>query len=120
MDYDTEFSEKDDNMLVELSSDLCLSGSSYKIVSLEIKKLKKRDIDNKALNEIIKHYLISVEIIYNISHNLDFINTLKKNFDEAIMYKIDDIDDDGIFLRKLCNKLFSFLIEEINASINGL
>lgn len=120
IDYDTEFSEKDDNMLVELSSDLCLSNSSYKIVSLEIKKLKKRDIDSKTLNEIIKHYLISVEIIYNISHNLDFINTLKKNFDEAIMYKIDDIDDDGIFLRKLCNKLFSFLIEEINASINGL
>lgn len=120
IDYDSEFTEKDDNILVELSSDLCFSNSSYKIVSLEIKKLKKYDIERKAFNEIIKHYLISLEIIYNISHNLDYINTLNKNFEEAIMYKIDDIDDDGIFLRKLCNKLFSFLLEEINVSIHSL
>ena len=113
IDCDSELSatdREDNNILLDLSTELALSNSSYKVVSNEIKKLKRRDIENKVICEIVKHYLIALELIcIKSNYNIDMINQIYKIYEELTMYKIDDIDDDGIFIRKTYLKCFLLL-----------
>ena len=113
IDCDSELSatdREDNNLLLDLSTELALSNSSYKVVSNEIKKLKRRDIENKVICEIVKHYLIALELIcIKSNYNIDMINQIYKIYEELTMYKIDDIEDDGIFIRKTYLKCFLLL-----------
>ena len=85
--------------------------SSYKAVNERILKLKKFEFDVINLNEFIKNYLISQEIIiqmiFNGNNNViqfDIIEKLFKLLEECLKFKIDEMNDNLIFQRKLIIK----------------
>ena len=85
-----------------------LVNSSYKAVNEKILKLKKFEFDIINLNEFIKNYLVSQEIIiqmiFNSNNNViqfDIIEKLFKLLEECLNFKIDEMNDNIIFHRKL-------------------
>ena len=84
--------------------------SSYRVVNERILKLKKFEFDIINLNEFIKNYLVSQEIIIQMifSDNnviqFDFIEKLFKLLEECLNFKIDEMNDNVIFHRKLIIK----------------
>ena len=85
--------------------------SSYRIVNERILKLKKFEFDIINLNEFLKNYLVSQEIIlqmiFNNNSNIiqfDIIEKLFKLLEECLNFKIDEMSDNVIFHRKLIIK----------------
>jgi hypothetical protein len=92
--------------------------NSYRIVNERIIKLKKFEFDFNNLNEFLKNYLVAQEIIVkiifsNMNNIIEFqpIEDLYKIFEECLNFKIDDMNDDIIFLRKV---LLKFLKNQKN------
>ena len=92
----------------------------YRIVNEKILKLKKFEFDYKILMELLKNYLICFEMIMkNIENEAskknknktvlaelgEEINIIYNLFEDVVYYKLDDLDDDCIFSRKILLKL---------------
>ena len=114
-DIDTSYTEGDENLFNSRSANL---NNSYRIVNERIIKLKKFEFDFNNLNEFLKNYLVAQEIIVkiifsNMNNIIEFqpIEDLYKIFEECLNFKIDDMNDDIIFLRKV---LLKFLKNQKN------
>ena len=86
--------------------------SSYRLVNERILKLKKLEFDFINLSEFVKNYLVSQEIIVKIIFNSDDnviqfepIEKLFKLFEDCLNFKIDEMNDNVIFHRKLLIKM---------------
>ena len=90
----------------------------YRIVNEKILKLKKFEFDFKILMELLKNYLVCFEIIvkkiekekqFKNNSNLmqlgEEINIIFNLFEDVVYYKMDELDDDSIFNRKVILKL---------------
>ena len=90
----------------------------YRIVNEKILKLKKFEFDFKILMELLKHYFVCFEIIVkkiekeiemknksNLIQLGEEINIIFNLFEDVVYYKMDELDDDTIFNRKLILKL---------------
>ena len=90
----------------------------YRIVNEKILKLKKFEFDFKILMELLKNYLVCFEIIVkkiekekqfknksNLMQLGEEINIIFNLFEDVVYYKMDELDDDSIFNRKVILKL---------------
>ena len=90
----------------------------YRIVNEKILNLKKFEFDFKILMELLKNYLVCFEIIVkkiekemqgrnkrNLVQLGEEINIIFNLFEDVVYYKIDELDDDTIFNRKVILKL---------------
>ena len=115
--YETHFeidtintnTDKDDNLFN--NSRRAFINSSYRAVNERILKLKKFEFDIINLNEFLKNYLISQEVIIQLIFNnnsnviqFDIIENLFKLLEECLNFKIDEMSDNVIFQRKLIIK----------------
>ena len=89
----------------------------YKIVNEKILKLKKFEFNFKILMELLKNYLVCFEIFWkrlerekqmqnktNLIQLNEEINIIYNLLEDVIYYKLDELDDDTIFNRKLILK----------------
>ena len=90
-----------------------LMNNSYKSVNERILKLKKFEFDMIIMNEFIKNYMVSqesvIQIIFNNISNViqfDIIENLYKLLEDGLNFKIDEMNDNVIFHRKLLIKFF--------------
>ena len=98
--------------------------SAYRIVNDKILSLKKFEFNYNILMELVKNYLVAMEIVVNAvqqeseaslrsntggtveKHNLgDAMNALFCIFEESVNFKIDEMEDDMIFNRRVLTKL---------------
>ena len=86
--------------------------SSYRLVNERIMKLKKLEFDFINLSEFVKNYLVSqeimVKIIFNANNNIiqfEPIERLFNLFEDCLNFKIDEMNDNVIFQRKLLIKI---------------
>ena len=86
--------------------------SSYRLVNERIMKLKKLEFDFINLSEFVKNYLVSqetmVKIIFNSENNIiqfEPIERLFNLFEDCLNFKIDEMNDNVIFQRKLLIKI---------------
>ena len=82
--------------------------SSYRLVNERIMKLKKLEFDFINLSEFVKNYLVSQEIMVKIIFNdendiiqFEPIERLFNLFEDCLNFKIDEMNDNVIFHRKL-------------------
>ncbi|MCQ2819854.1 MAG: hypothetical protein MJ252_21525, partial [archaeon] len=100
-------------------------GSAYKIVNEKILSLKRFEFNFTILMEIVKNYFVALEMILKQiqpdienENNIDpeemkgrkgiisdAVNHLYGIFEEVIYFKIDEMEDDIIFNRKIIAKL---------------
>ena len=86
--------------------------NSYRLVNEKIIKLKKLEFDFVNLSEFVKNYLVSQEIIVKIIFSSDDIiqfepiERLFNMFEDCLNFKIDDMNDNVIFYRKLLIRIF--------------
>ena len=99
----------DENLLQ--NSRRAFINNSYRAVNERILKLKKFEFDIINLNEFIKNYLVSqemiIQMIFNSNNNViqfDIIEKLFKLLEECLNFKIDEMSDNVIFHRKLLIK----------------
>ena len=89
-----------------------LMNNSYKSVNERILKLKKFEFDMVIMNEFVKNYMVAqesvVQIIFNNSNVIQFeiIENLYKLLEDGLNFKIDEMNDNVIFHRKLLIKFF--------------
>ena len=114
--YETHFEIDTTNTNTDMDENLynnsrrAFINSSYRAVNERILKLKKFEFDIINLNEFLKNYLISQEIIIQMIFNnnnviqFDIIEKLFKLLEECLNFKIDEMSDNVIFLRKLIIK----------------
>ena len=80
----------------------------------EFINLKNEHILDESLIEIIKNYLVVVEkikIYYKEKNYEENFNKIKNIFNDGLFYKINDLYDKDIFLRKLISIIFEMLIQ---------
>ena len=82
--------------------------NSYRVVNEKIMKLKKLEFDFINMSEFVKNYLVSqeilIKIIFNSENNIiqfEPIERLFKLFEDCLNFKIDEMNDNIIFHRKL-------------------
>ena len=113
--YETHFEIDTANTDIE---DNCINSrnvaidSSYRLVNERILKLKKLEFDFINLSEFVKNYLVSQELIVKIIFNSDNniiqfepIEKLFNLFEDCLNFKIDEMNDNVIFHRKLLIKM---------------
>jgi hypothetical protein len=99
---------------IKLNKDtISQSSSEQNIINHNIKeeiiKLKNENIINESFVEIIKNYLIVLEKVEIFSNDDNYKDNIYKIFNilkEGLSYRIDDLLDQDIFIRKLMIKLF--------------
>ena len=121
--YETHFEINTTNTNTEIDENLIttnnnnskrnLINSSYKAVNERILKLKKFEFDMIILNEFVKNYMVSqesiIKMIFNGNNNViqfEIIENLYKLLEEGLNFKIDEMNDNVIFQRKLYIKFF--------------
>ena len=118
-DFETDTSEYDDEGALFASSRSKVNsnineGSAYKIVNEKILSLKKFEFNFSIFMEILKNYLVAFEMLIRVLQSEDKIdktavgagmNTLYSIFEDSAYYKIDEMEDDIIFNRKVIVKL---------------
>ena len=122
--YETHFEIDTTNTNTDMEENLlnntrrAFINNSYRAVNERILKLKKFEFDIINLNEFVKNYLVSQEIIiqmiFNNSSNViqfEIIEKLFKLLEECLNFKIDEMSDNVIFHRKL---LIKFLKSQKN------
>ncbi len=104
-EIDTVNTDIDDNCI---NSRNVAVDSSYRLVNERILKLKKMEFDFINLSEFVKNYLVSQEILVKIIFTTDDnviqfepIERLFKLFEDCLNFKIDEMNDNIIFHRKL-------------------
>ena len=116
--YETHFEIDTTNTNTDIDENLfnnsrrAFINSSYRAVNERILKLKKFEFDIINLNEFVKNYLVSQEIIIQMIFNnnsnviqFDIIEKLFKLLEDCLNFKIDEMSDNVIFHRKLIIKL---------------
>ena len=122
--YETHFGIDTSNTNTDIDENLlnnsrrAFINNSYKSVNERILKLKKFEFDIINLNEFIKNYFVSqeiaIQIIFTNNGNIiqfEIIEKLFKLLEECLNFKIDEMNDNVIFLRKL---LITFLKSQKN------
>lgn len=100
-----------------------LLNTSYKFVNDRIYRLKKQEFDFSNLCEVVKNYILVQEIIVNylfkenvqyekeetkheeFKAKLDVIDELLAIVENTLFYKIDEMEEDSIVLRKIITRL---------------
>ena len=116
----SDYSDFDETMTsrIKMQKGYINETDDYRIVNEKILKLKKFEFDFKILMELIKNYFVCFEIIVkkiekeielknksNLVQLGEEINIIFNLFEDVVYYKIDELDDDTIFNRKLILKL---------------
>ena len=108
-EVDTVNTDIDENYI---SSRNIVIDTSYRLVNERILKLKKLEFDFINLSEFVKNYLVSQEIIVKIIFSSDDnviqfepIERLFNLFEDCLNFKIDEMNDNIIFHRKLLIKI---------------
>ena len=108
-EVDTVNTDVDDNCI---NSRNVAVDSSYRLVNERILKLKKLEFDFINLSEFVKNYLVSQEVLVKIIFTSDDniiqfepIEQLFKLFEDCLNFKIDEMNDNVIFHRKLLIKM---------------
>ena len=116
----SEASEFDEtiNSRIRTQKGFTADSDDYRIVNEKILKLKKFEFDFKILMELLKNYLVCFEIIVkkiekefqlknksNLIQLGEEINIIFNLFEDVIYYKMEELDDDTIFNRKVILKL---------------
>ena len=90
-----------------------LVNSSYRAVNERILKLKKFEFDMIILNEFVKNYMVSqemvIQIIFDSNNNViqfEIIEKLYKLLEDGLNFKIEEMNDSVIFFRELLIKFF--------------
>ena len=118
-EYDSDLSDIDESSHYETkNSQIPTDNNSYHIVNQKIFGLKKFEFNYKIFMELLKNYLVTFEIIVNqieieIQKNnkekqIELgkeLNILYNIFEDAVYFKMDRLDDDIIFNRKILLKL---------------
>ena len=118
-DYDSDVSDfEESNMFEEIKNSQGTDNNTYHIVNQKIFGLKKFEFNYKIFMELLKNYLVSFEIIVNeIEVEIENKNRQKQIelgeelkilyniFEDAVYFKMDRLDDDDIFNRKVLLKL---------------
>ena len=112
--YETHFEIDTTNTNTDMDENLLQNSrrvfinNSYRAVNERILKLKKFEFDIINLNEFVKNYLVSqemiIQIIFNSNNNViqfEIIEKLSKLLEECLNFKIDEMSDNVIFHRKL-------------------
>jgi hypothetical protein len=88
-------------------------GGSFKVFNEKILNLKKLEFEFINMSEYIKNYLVSQEITIQLMHkagknNIEFepIDKLFKLLEDCLSYRINEMNDNIKFNRKLLIKLF--------------
>ena len=116
----SEYSDFSETMNSKIKSQKEYTGEcdDYRIVNEKILNLKKFEFDFKILMELLKNYLVCFEIIVKkIEKEIQGrnknklvqlgqeVNIIFNLFEDVVYYKIDELDDDTIFNRKVILKL---------------
>ena len=116
----SEYSDFSETMNSKMKSQKDYTGEcdDYRIVNEKILNLKKFEFDFKILMELLKNYLVCFELIVkkiekenekknknNLIELGEEINIIYNLFEDVVYYKIDELDDDSIFNRKVILKL---------------
>ena len=116
----SDYSDFDEtiNSRIKMNKGYTADSDDYRIVNEKILKLKKFEFDFKILMELLKNYLVCFEIIVkkiekerqmknksNLIQLGEEINIIFNLFEDVIYYKMDELDDDTIFNRKVILKL---------------
>ena len=116
----SEYSDLSETMNSKMKSQKEYIGEcdDYRIVNEKILNLKKFEFDFKILMELLKNYLVCFEIIWkkiekeiqgrnkrNLVQLGEEVNIIFNLFEDVVYYKIDELDDDSIFNRKVILKL---------------
>ena len=116
----SDYSEFDETITsrIKMQKGYTNESDDYRIVNEKILKLKKFEFDFKILMELLKNYLVCFEIIvkkiekekqFKNNSNLmqlgEEINIIFNLFEDVVYYKMDELDDDSIFNRKVILKL---------------
>jgi hypothetical protein len=113
-DIDSSYTDVDENLFNSRSLNL---NNSYKIVNERIIKLKKFEFDFINLTEFLKNYLVSqekiIKLLFSNNKIIEFqpIEDLYKILEDCLNFKIDEMNDDIIFMRKV---LLKFLKNQKN------
>ena len=103
-DIDTSYTDMDESFINSRSIGI---NNSYRLVNDKIIRLKKFEFDFINLSEFLKNYLVAQEIVVKMSFSakdeiqFEPIEHLYKLFEDCLNYKIDDMNDDIIFNRKV-------------------
>ena len=116
----SDYSDFDEtiNSRIKMQKGYINESDDYRIVNEKILKLKKFEFDFKILMELLKNYFVCFEIIVkkiekeielknksNLVQLGEEINIIFNLFEDVVYYKMDELDDDTIFNRKLILKL---------------
>jgi hypothetical protein len=118
----SDFSDFDEtiNSRMKMQQGYNADSDDYRIVNEKIMKLKKFEFDFKILMELLKNYFVCFEIIVkrieketqsknknksNLIQLGEEINIIYNLFEDVVYYKMDELDDDTIFNRKVILKL---------------
>ena len=119
-DFETDTSEFEEGDALYCTSSRSKSNnnlnehSAYKIVNEKIVMLKKFEFNFSIFMEILKHYLVAFEMLIRSLQSQNSnekeatgiaMNTLYQIFEDTVYYKIDEMEDDIIFNRKVIVKL---------------
>lgn len=119
-DFETDTSEFEEGDALYCTSSRSRSNnnlnehSAYKIVNEKIVMLKKFEFNFSIFMEILKHYLVAFEMLIRSLQSQNSnekeatgiaMNTLYQIFEDTVYYKIDEMEDDIIFNRKVIVKL---------------
>ena len=103
-DIDTSYTDLDESFINSRSVNM---NNSYRLVNDRIVRLKKFEFDFINLSEFLKNYLVAMEIVVKMCFSqgdviqFEPIEQLYKLFEDCLNYKIDDMNDDIIFTRKV-------------------
>jgi hypothetical protein len=123
-ELDTANTDIDDNYINPRN---VVIDNSYRLVNERILKLKKLEFDFINLSEFVKNYLVSQEIIVKIifgnnNNVIQFepIEKLFKLFEDCLNFKIDEMNDNIIFIRKLLIKMLKTQKNCLGLSLESL
>ena len=118
-DYESDISDfEESNIFSESKSTQDNENNIYHIVNEKIFGLKRFELNYKIFMELLKNYLVCFELIVNeIEIEIqnknrqkqielgEEINILYNIFEDAVYFKMDKLDDDIIFNRKMALRL---------------
>jgi hypothetical protein len=119
-EIDTSYSDIEEGLLTSKSGKN-IHNNSYRVVNGQIIKLKQSEYNFAKMGEIIKHYLIVMGILSKLlkeeQTKVDVYLEVQKIFEECFYFKIDEMNDECIFFRKVIGKLLSDHMECLIRSI---
>ena len=102
-----------------------IENNNYNLYNFKIIEMKKLEFDAQIFTEFIKNYLVSQEITVKIMFNkknyqFEPIEKLFNLLEEYLCYKIEDMNENILFYRKLFIKLFKSQINCLFLSFENI